>query len=250
MAESTQTVVENGTADHARSSHLERFQQRTRDWGLRRALHWYLMNGLARAADFHIHYVTIEGTSRDLRYQTPPRTAPGYETRVIEATELLPYTGKVPGLDADFVKKAIDWNYECVANFHKGELVGYGFGARTRVRVNDQLDALVPAGFRYGFKSWTHPDHRRRKLGEVRTYTRYVTAPKVPGERSIHYIETHNYPSLLHRYRHPRERRIRMGLVGWFTLFGRQIPFSSRCAKWLGFEFVRKEDTRVRLYVI
>ncbi len=40
-----------------------------------------------------------------------------------------------------------------------------------------------------------------------------------------------------------------MGLCGWITLFGRQIPFNTRRAKWIGFELVRKEDHRRRQYI-
>jgi hypothetical protein len=62
----------------------------------------------------------------------------------------------------------------------------------------------------------------------------------------LSYIETHNYLSLLRRARVPTQRRIPMGMCGWFTLFGREFPFNTRRAKWIGFEFVRKEDERVR----
>lgn len=65
----------------------------------------------------------------------------------------------------------------------------------------------------------------------------------------ISMAETHNYPSLLHGYRHPRLRGLRMGFCGWITVFGRQIPFNSRRARWIGFEFVRREDHRRRQYV-
>ncbi len=224
-----------------------RFRRRLDELGPRRAAYWYLMNALARFAGLHVHRLSIDSGFRELRYATPPRTPPGYETRFVAAAELQSYVGRTP-LTAAFVERAIEQGYECVANFHRGEMVGYSFSSRTRAPVTDQLDIIVPTGFRYGFKTWTHPDHRRRHLGEARIYTRFKRGGDPYGERSIGYVETHNYPSLLHRYRHPRERRIPMGYVGWVTVFGRQIPFNSRTARWLGALFVRKEDRRVRLY--
>ncbi len=225
-----------------------RLRKQLADWGAARTARWYVMRALARVAGFHVHYLSVDAGFRELRYQTPPRTPPGYETRLVDVADLLPYVDRTPGLSAEFVQRAVELGYECIANFHHGDIVGYSFSSRTRAPVTDQLDVIVPTGFRYGFKGWTHPDHRRLKLSEVRTYVRFTFGNNPPGERSIHYIETHNYPSLLHRYRHPRERRIRIGYVGWITLFGRQIPFNSRGAKWLGAVFLRRDDTRVRLY--
>jgi hypothetical protein len=40
-----------------------------------------------------------------------------------------------------------------------------------------------------------------------------------------------------------------MGFCGWITIFGRQIPFTSRRARWVGFELVRNDDNRRRQYV-
>jgi hypothetical protein len=69
------------------------------------------------------------------------------------------------------------------------------------------------------------------------------------GFRMISYPETHNYPSLLHGSRHPGLRSPRMGFCGWITVFGQQIPFNSRRARWIRIEFVRREDQRCRQYV-
>jgi hypothetical protein len=107
----------------------------------------------------------------------------------------------------------------------------------------------VPAGFRYGYKGWTHPDHRRQNLSRMRGFVRRSCVAKDHQVRTISYIETHNYASLLHSYRSPTLRSIRMGFAGWITLFGRKIPFNSRHARWVGFEFVRKHDPGRRQYV-
>ncbi len=155
-----------------------------------------------------------------------------------------------PDFSKEFLEEAFARGDECGANFHDGKLIGFGFQCRTRAPVTEQLDLLVPPGFRYGYKAWIHPDHRRRNLSRIQGYVRFNTLPRPFEERSISYIETHNYPSLLHSYVHPRLRHLRTGYVGWVTLFGRQIPFNSRGAKRIGFEFVKKSDTRIRQYVL
>ena len=154
-----------------------------------------------------------------------------------------------PHLSRDFLETAFGRGDIGAANFYAGELVGFGFWSFTRARATDQLDVLVPEGFRYSYKAWTHPDHRRANLASMRIYVRHRTRRTPHEERMIGYTETHNYPSLLHGYRHPSRRSLRMGLCGWFTILGRQIPFSSRRARWVGFEFVRREDQRPRQYV-
>ena len=123
------------------------------------------------------------------------------------------------------------------------------FTTRSRARVSEQLDVLIPPGFRYGYKAWTHEDHRRRHLSKMRGHFHFTTVPRPYEERGIWYVETHNYMSLLHSYVHPRQRAMRMGYCGWLTLFGRQIPFNTRAAKWIGFEFVRRSDDGRRQYI-
>ena len=115
--------------------------------------------------------------------------------------------------------------------------------------MTDQLDVLVPPGFRYSYKAWTHPDHTRRNLQKATGFVRRAGPKRTFAERLVSYTETHNYPSLLHGYRHPNRRSLFMGYGGWITVFGTQIPFNSRQARKIGFEFVRRSDQRVRQYV-
>jgi len=224
------------------------FRARKRDWGLRRALHWEVMHLLSKVG-IRVHYVILNASMMQILGEERPAVPAGYETRVVGIDEILPYGDSVEGLSREFLESAFARGDVCTANFRDGELVGYGFTSYTRARVTEQLDVLVPAGFRYPYKSWTHPAHRRANLSSMRGYVRRQTLPAGHEQRSIDYVETHNYASLLHGYRHPRERGIPMGFCGWITVFGRQLPFNSRRARWIGFEFVRKDDTRPRQYV-
>lgn len=226
---------------------IANFNARRRDWGLKRALHWQLMHALSKVG-VRVHYVIVGGGMLEIVGETTPLVSAGYETRVIGLDELLPYASE-PGLSRAFLETAFGRGDRCTANFFNGQLVGYSFNAYVRARASEQLDVLVPPGFRYGYKSWTHSEHRQANLARMRGYVRRQTLPVEHEQRNISYIETHNYASLLHGYRHPRLRGLRMGFAGWITLFGRQIPFTTRHARWVGFELVRRDDTRARQYV-
>jgi hypothetical protein len=190
--------------------------------------------------------VRIGADRLDLRDPTPPAVPPGYVTRLGCKADFVPHIGRVAHLDAEFVERAFAHGDECSLTLYGDELVGFTFCSRSRARVTPQLDVLVPKGFRYVYKEWTHPAHRRRNLARMGSWVRNFQARRPFAERSISYVETHNYASLLHAPRNPSEHAIHMGYVGWFTWFGRQIPFNSRKAKWVGLEFVRKDDHRKR----
>lgn len=228
-------------------SWLDRFRGRVRAWGPWRALHWQVKHLLARFLGLRVHYVRIGADRADLRDPAPPQVPSGYVTKLGRKEDFVPFLGRVPRLDAAFLERAFRRDDECSLTLYEGELVSFSFSTRQRARVTDQLDVLVPPGFRYAYKSWTHPEHRRRNLSNMGRWLRATQARRPFAERSIWYVETHNYASLLHGVRHPNEWSIKMGYVGWITLFGRQIPFTSRKAKQLGFEFVRNDDHRRRL---
>jgi hypothetical protein len=227
----------------------QQFRENVAAWGWRRGLHWALMSLLARRLGFHVHYVTVGVGRDDLADPTPPVIPSGYTVRLVTLEDLLPYAGSVPDFSREFLEEAFRYDDECGAAFYGDQLVSFSFNRRARTTVTNQLDVLIPSGFRYSYKAWTHPDHTRRNLQKATGFVRRAGPKRTFGERVISYVETHNYPSLLHGYQHPSERQLFMGYVGWFALFGRQIPFSSRQAKKIGFEFVRKSDPGVRQYV-
>ena len=224
------------------------FKTRRRDWGVKRALYWELMHALSKIG-VRLHYVRVLAGMLEIEGEEKPEVPPGYEARMVALAEMLPYADSTFGLSRDYLHTAFQRGDRCTANFYHGELVGYSFNAYARARASEQLDVLVPGGFRYSYKAWTHPDHRRVNLSRIRAYTRRAMLPHDHNQRAISFVETHNYPSLLHGYRHPRLRGLPMGFCGWITIFGRQIPFTSRRARWIGFELVRNDDDRRRQYV-
>ena len=240
-AGSNSGVAINGTDRGKRRSRLATIASNAQDWGWKRTIYRQLMQELGGRLGFHIHYVQIAADRPDRRSPVAPEVPPGYITRLGSKEDFLPFLGKVPQMDRAFLDAAFSRSDDCVVSFYHGDLVAYSFNTRVKAPVTDQLEIVVPAGFRYGYKSWTHPDHRRKNLSARGGYVKQTQAVRPFDERGIWYVETHNYPSALRGYRHPCDRSIMMGLVGWFTVFGRQIPFASRHAKWIGFRFTRND---------
>jgi len=222
---------------------LPELKHRVGTLGWHRSAYWYLLQFLSKALGLRLHHVFVSASAA----KSIIATEPAYEHREVSPSELMPYIDDDPvlrdQLTPDFLRQSQTQNDECIASFFDDRLVGFDFSSTTKAPVTSQLEVLVPAGFSYGYKGWTHPDHRRKKLAlrriQLKSSVDYMT---------IYYIETHNYPSLLRPYRHPSERRQHMGYVGWVTIRGRQYPFASRRAKWIGFEFVRKGLKHRRLY--
>ncbi|MEM9621522.1 MAG: hypothetical protein AAF993_07740 [Pseudomonadota bacterium] len=223
------------------------FRGRLHNWGWRRAIYWEIMNVLARYLGFHIHYVMVSSDRPDLRPQKPV-IPEGYESRLAEYADFLPFVGH-PELSQEFLDAALANQDEAHLTVFEGELVGFSFNTRVSAPVTDQLEVVVPEGFRYGYKSWTHKDHRQKNLSRMGAWLKQNFAGRPFDERGIFYIETHNYASLLHGYRRPSNRSLKMGLAGWVTVFGRQIPFASRRARWIGFHFQRMDKTYRRYYI-
>ncbi len=226
-----------------RTGAFNRFAQRKDDWGLARTLYWYVMAAADKVLGLRLHYVFVGPTFANMQ---PVELPPGYSNRQVQLHELDAYAGRLPELDEAFLHGARERGDLCVGSFYGGELVGFSFLTSTRVRATDKLDVVVPTGFTYSYKSWTQPQHRRASLAGSRLFV----MNQVHGNRlpALFYIETHNYPSLLRSYRPPREQRMHMGYIGWFGWFGRQFPFASRRAKWIGMEFVPRGAVYERFY--
>lgn len=229
-------------------SRLRGFRERRSQWGLRRALHWQCMNTLARFGGLRLSYLFLGSGSGRWERMEQMDVPEGYEVRMVGLSDLRPFANSVADLSIDFLESAFSRKDICVASFFKGDLVGFSFRATQRAVLSEQLDIIIPEGFRYTYKTWINPDHRRRNLSQVQGYIRNRATQKDVGARGIWFVETHNYASRLHSYRHPRDRPINMGFIGWIALFGREFPITSRTARWLGVEVVRRDDVRHRHY--
>ncbi|NKB97149.1 MAG: hypothetical protein GKR90_01425 [Pseudomonadales bacterium] len=222
------------------SSYLGGFKARVDQFGLKRAVFWYLTTLIERTFKVHVHYVFVTQSIPDRQDFFPPE---GYEHRAVAPIDLLPYVPVCDELSEEMLRESEANKDTCLASFYQNELVGFDFSSTSRAPVTDQLDFVVPSGFRYGYKGWTHPDHRRKKLSQGR-----IELHKTLRTAAMFYIKINNYPSLLRPYRYPGARRMHTGYVGWIEFRERQIPFASRRAKWVGCEFAPKGETLKRRY--
>ncbi len=197
-------------------------------------MHAELFRWLSRLG-LHLFIVQLGDDRPDIKHPVLP---PGYSTRPVELEELRQWAGKVAGLDEAFLEGAMARGDRCVANFHDEELVGYGFVARQRAPVTEQLDIVVGDKLLYRYKGWTHPDHRRKHLSHSRGRINRTLFPLTEGMRTVSYVAVHNLPSkLTHVDVHP----VRLGYCGFIQLFGRELPFTGRVPRRYGFQLVRRQ---------
>jgi hypothetical protein len=204
-----------------------------RDFGFRRALHIHLMRAL-RALAVQLYLVQLGDDRGDIE---APTLASGYTTRPVEPRELLPWADRPGfGLTREFLELAGERGHPAVANFYGDDLVGYGFVARGRAPVTNQVDVLVSDRLVYRYKAWTHPAHRRQHLSFARGRINRTLFPLQSGQRTVSYVETHNYASRLHR---PELRPRNVGYSGIIRLAGREYPFTTAGPRRAGFRLVR-----------
>ena len=122
-----------------------------------------------------------------------------------------------------------------------GVLAGFRFCTTKRVLVTSQIDIWVPNGFIYAYKAYVLPEHRRKHIDRCNSHVTDLKVAKT-NYRWVWYSRMDNFPQRLNGDTHPNRRALRFGLTGWIKLFGHQIPFSTRSAKWLNVRFLKKGD--------
>lgn len=106
------------------------------------------------------------------------------------------------------------WAFErgdrCFANLLDSRLVGYQFYARKFTTAAPGLEFRFPDSMTYGYASFTHPDHRGRRLAELRSNARR-RADRVQGIKRdiVGFVSVDNLASLA------VSRRFRSGLIGY-----------------------------------
>lgn len=128
----------------------------------------------------------------------------------------------------------------CSASFAGDEMVGYAWNAYTMAPHIDDIWIEFQAPYRYGYKSFVHPDHRGQRISNGMAGHSDPDSIQMGFTQAISFVETHNYKSIRSNRRHPGREFI--GFAGYFSLFGRVIPFRTRSVKKLGFRFVPPEE--------
>ena len=216
------------------------FFENRKQWGSRRALIWLFFFLVRRFLNVHVYRVWVGQGSYDAWLSQLPKGLPeGYEGKVLTPEALIPYASPENDLTESFLKTVTRNGDRCFAIFHDQQVVSYTFSARQRATVTDKVDFLVPPGLRYGYKTWTHRQHRRRglthALGRLEHDEHYQRTHGEMLGKGCYYIEYSNYASLLSNvYSPPDQRSLYLGKVMWAIWFGRLILYNSRRAKWMG----------------
>lgn len=227
-----------------------KFKERL-NWGWSRLIAFYFFSSLERGLGLHVYRVWVGGGIATLWHDQLPTAVPiEYPTYRLEPQDLIPYVSEENGLTEAFLTGAQMRGDQATVVFHKDNIVSYGFESNARSPFEHDLELLIPPGFRYGYKSWTHPDFRRKGLTKYRSKVNWDDQRANGGlRRGIWYIKFHNYPSLLTDvYEQPHERPLYSGCLIVLKAFRRTFYFNSRRAKWLGSVLVREGEAARRTY--
>jgi len=141
-----------------------------------------------------------------------------YETRVVTLEEFRSQLS--PELD----QPGADWPFsrgdDCAASLLDGQIVGYSYYTYQDTIVRPDLVFLVPDGYVYGFKSFTAPSHRGKKLEPERWKAARIQRNQLTGRdpRTIFYINVVNLESLA---ANKMTDASTLGYAAYANLFGR-----------------------------
>jgi len=194
-----------------------------------------VLNRLARIGT-QLFIVRLGGPSAHIR---APELEPGYTVEAKKPLDLLPWAKPDWGLTEEFLRSSDARGDRCVANFFKGDLVGYGFVSRSLAPVTPQVYARISGGLQYRYKGWTHPQHRRKHLSHARGRLNSQLFPEDQAPKMISYVAVQNFAS---RLTHKEVRPESVGLCGIVRIFGTDYVFHGPGVKSAGFELIRYGD--------
>ena len=133
------------------------------DWrrdGTRRTLHGLAMRVIKRLAPYQAMY----GVHLALDQLTVAESDVAYETRFLEAHELLRFTEQEPALEPDFTRDAIARGDRCYGVLDGDRLASFGWYSTRATVVLDHLYLHFDPAFCYMYNGFTHPDYRGERL--------------------------------------------------------------------------------------
>ena len=200
-------------------------------------LSYYFWKALQRCG-VNVCDVFCGGVHFDLSTVGEPPAA--YDFFCGSVTELTPYVDRTDALSKLFLAEAAAKKHRCVWATKEDELAAFRIFGSHRAPVSNQLDLLVPEGLLYTYKGYTLPGHRRQGMAK---WLSIVDERRLNPERKLWlwYIEKGNRASHLQMQSDDNVNANRIGMVGWFNLFGRELPFSSRSARRRGVQLTRQK---------
>jgi len=134
---------------------------------------------------------------------------------------------------------AFDHDGRCFGNFLDSRLVGYQFYANRITMIRPGLAFGIPDALTYAYGSFTHPDHRGRRLAKSRANARRLSDRAQGIEREVvWYVSVGNLSS------RAANRRIQLnliGYVGYIKIGGRFYCYASPGCKRTGLTLIPTE---------
>ena len=138
--------------------------------------------------------------------------------------------------DLAFVDEALARGDICIGAFHGSEMVAWAWASFHKAPHDDGLWVHVEPPNNYGYKWFTKPAYRGKRIIGTLTLFRDKIAAESGCTHNMGFIETHNYASL---HGSKRLGSQRVGYAGYFKLFGKAYPFRTPGVAKHGFRFVR-----------
>lgn len=131
---------------------------------------------------------------------------------------------------------AFDRGDRCFANLLDSRLVGYQFYARSFTIVRPGLSFRFPDVLTYAYASFTHPDHRGRRLAESRTNARRHADRAQGIERQVVWFVS--VDNLASRAVSRRFRKKLIGYIGYVKIGDQLFCYESSGCKRAGISLV------------
>jgi hypothetical protein len=220
------------TRERTAVSRCANFQANRARWGLGRALYVSLMTALRR------WLVVSRVYERDVRAgASVDASDDGIEVRIMTPADLEQASRTAPQhFDPAFLAAAKARGDVCAAAFDGDRLVAFVWRSFSTAPHVDGLWVRISKPCFYGYKVFTYPDYRGRRLhNRVSLITDRLCIER-GYTHGVGFAETHNFASNVSVLRNDS---VPVGYAGYFLLFGRAYPFHSPGARRRGFRFYR-----------
>ncbi len=174
-------------------------------------------------------------TRPNLEYHNDAEHAINIDIRLASADELVSASRELPDqLSRAFIESALDRGDVCAAAFVGSTMVAWQWSSFTIAEAAERLWVSFERPFRYGYKGFTRPEYRGRRI--ARQVMRFADSEclKRGYTDTIVYVETHNYASLANLARLGNRC---VGYAGYLKLFNSYLTFRTPGVKRHAFRF-------------
>ena len=227
--------------------HLGRTRELRERWGLPAAIFALFISVLRPRLHIRIYgiYVRAHSSSRNSSSRPQTSTDSAITYRIFSKSNLDELLKQAKRSDLDmseaFIREAIAKGDICSAALINGNIVSYVWSAFSATHDTDDVYAVFPSGFRYGYKAYTLPECRGQHLRDGTIPLRDQYCAERGCMHSLSFIAVDNYASIRAA---TRSGVTRVGFAAFYKKGSRFISYHSPGVKKLGFRFESRDDTQ------